>query len=634
MRRLRAFLATALFMGGATVFLGGCQTFTISGSVTWPEKTIAAGDLLRFDPNVSSTLTMTGNLIIEGILDMEPAGPGVVHTITFANANESEFQGGGMTPLATDDGLWVMKGGRLNIIGSEREPWAKTTAGVALNASTITLDRDPTGWQVNDEISIAPTAGSDYTGFDLRTISAINGRTITLNTPTDHAHPGAQLPSGAYTRPEVLNLTRNVVIQGMPPAVPFPTYPNADLMNNPGRTHIFINNDTPTVQTIDYASIRNTGPRQGNASIGHFGGSQYVLGRYGLHFHMSGENNAGTDVIGTVVRDSGSHAFVAHSSNGVTFTKTIAYNDAETPYWWDVKANEEGNLVNAVTDNTTYDSTVAALINTDPHIGAGSMRLAGYTMACGTGNQVINSVAVGIDGSNSVQASGILWPEGANECANTWTVTNDVAHNNDGDGFFTWQNDFTDPHNHNNTFLSYRNAGACIEHGAYTNAFDFDHITCVEDDGAFYPTKNNPSVQADIVLHATSSGNPQNFTNITVRGGTNNRIANVVRTTKHQATAVKPTSLRRFDVSGYSGKAIAVSEDVTQYAGQFDFVCWTVPPDANGDTELDKIDFGFGTVHPQSVYRLQQRNGKSYKYTASTGWTDLADYALEPNCSV
>ena len=60
------------------------------------------------------------------------------------------------------------------------------------------------------------------------------------------------------------------------------------------------------------------------------------------------------------MRDSGSHAFVAHMSDGITFTKTIAYNDAETPYWWDVKANEEGNLQNDPTDNTTYDSTVAA----------------------------------------------------------------------------------------------------------------------------------------------------------------------------------------------------------------------------------------------------------------------------------
>lgn len=215
----------------------------------------------------------------------------------------------------------------------------------------------------------------------------------------------------------------------------------------------------------------------------------------------------------------------------------------------------------------------------------------------------------------------------------TWTVTNDVAHNNDGDGFFTWQNDFTDPHNHNNTFLSYRNAGACIEHGAYINAFDFDHITCVEDDGAFYYTKNSPTVQADIVLHATSSGNPQNFTDITVRGGINNRIANVVRVTKHQATAVKPTSLRRFDVSGYSGKAIAVSEDVTQHPGEFEFVCWTVPADAQGDTELDTYDFGFGSIHPDSVYRLQQRNGRSWEYTASTGWVDKGMNYIEPNCN-
>ena len=132
----------------------------------------------------------------------------------------------------------------------------------------------------------------------------------------------------------------------------------------------------------------------------------------------------------------------------------------------------------------------------------------------------------------------------------------------EADGFFSWQNDFTDPHNQTHTFLSYRNEGACIEHGAYVNAFDFDHITCVEDDGSVYPYSPNTAGGADIVLR-DRLGNPQNFTDVTVRGGVNQRIANVLQTRGHLATAGKPTSLRRFDVSGYSGKAVVVDEDAT-----------------------------------------------------------------------
>ena len=40
-------------------------------------------------------------------------------------------------------------------------------------------------------------------------------------------------------------------------------------------------------------------------------------------------------VTGTVIRDCGSHAFVPHMSNGISFTDCIAYDVNEDAYWWD-----------------------------------------------------------------------------------------------------------------------------------------------------------------------------------------------------------------------------------------------------------------------------------------------------------
>ena len=208
---------SANFSWGAQRSSSGGQTFTISVQ-TWPERRRSSGVLLRFDPNVSSTLDhdrepdhqrhtrhgagQPGRRAQDRVLDRERVG----------------VRRRRMTPAASDGVCGWSRAVGSNIIGSAREPWAKTTVGVASNATTITLDRDPTGWQVDDEISIAPSSPNDYTGFEPRTISAINGRTISLNAATpptvSHAHLGTQLPDGTYVMPEVLNLTRNVIIQG------------------------------------------------------------------------------------------------------------------------------------------------------------------------------------------------------------------------------------------------------------------------------------------------------------------------------------------------------------------------------------------------------------------------------------
>ena len=50
---------------------------------------------------------------------------------------------------------------------------------------------------------------------------------------------------------------------------------------------------------------------------------------------MCGDGSRGSQVVGTVVRDCGSHAFVPHKSNGISFTDCVAYDVNEDAYWWD-----------------------------------------------------------------------------------------------------------------------------------------------------------------------------------------------------------------------------------------------------------------------------------------------------------
>lgn len=90
----------------------------ISGAQTASSWEIPAGQTLRFDPAVSTTLTLTGNMIVRGVLEMRPARRSVTHRLVFAGVDESKFIGGGMNPVDSDVGLWVIEGGRLNLRGT------------------------------------------------------------------------------------------------------------------------------------------------------------------------------------------------------------------------------------------------------------------------------------------------------------------------------------------------------------------------------------------------------------------------------------------------------------------------------------------------------------------------------------
>jgi hypothetical protein len=122
---------------------------------------------------------------------------------------------------------------------------------VGAGATEVTLQTAPTGWQVGDDVTIAPTAkpdgGSDfYKGFDESTVAGSSSNSIRLATPTRRAHPEV---NGQWSA-EVMNLTRNVRIEG----------------TATGPTHVFIRSTKP--QSIKYAQIRHVSIFKGSATPG------------------------------------------------------------------------------------------------------------------------------------------------------------------------------------------------------------------------------------------------------------------------------------------------------------------------------------------------------------------------------
>ena len=385
---------------------------TWSGKVRLRSFTIEAGRHQRLDPNRSTTVTLTGNLVVRGILEMRPANPGVVHTIRFKGIKESRMVGGGTKVRGSDVGLWVMGRGQLDMQGTPRRGWNRTGT-------------DPS-WRAGDEIRVAPTAPGTFFSFPL----------FAPGSPVPRAYP--EVPPA-----EVFNLTRNVIIRG----------------TRKGRAHIFIRSKRP--QTIRHALLRYLGPPR-------------VLGRYPLHFHQCRNGSRGSLVEGVVVRDCRSRGFVPHLSHGITFRDCVAYDVGSTPFWWDPPMKKAGaecrepNPAHACsqTNDTLYDHCLAAKVGprSSGHSGQNGFYLAG-----GVGNACVDCVVVGNGGKSP--AGAFHWPSAVNHDPNVWRFEDCVAHNNKVNGIYVWQND-NNPHVVDR-FTAYHNGKAGIEHGAYSNPYHY-----------------------------------------------------------------------------------------------------------------------------------------------------------------
>jgi hypothetical protein len=404
--------------------------------------TISSVGTLAFDPMDERTLESAGNVVVQGRLVMRPATATAVHRLVFTGVDERRFAGGGMDPLDSDVGLWVMDAGVLDAAGTPKRAWSRLTGRARAGTSSITV-ADGTGWQAGDEIVVTPTerpsVHEHHLHHDRRRIVSISGTTVALDTPLAFPHPAVEVAPGRTMRAEVLNLTRNVRIEGTPN----------------GRAHVFIRAGR---QTISHVEIAHVGPRQPTSDPEV--ASQKVLGRYGLHFHHCHDRSRGSTVDDCVIHDGGNHAFVPHTSHGITFRDCISHDTIEKPYWWDEFD---------VTDETLFERCVASRSRHDPVFrGYGHEA---FLFGAGEGNRARDCVASGISGGFGGFGWDALQPQ------SVWREASGlVAHNIDGPGIKVWQNNFEC--HHIRGFVSYHNSGAGVEHGAYGNNYLYEDGIC------------------------------------------------------------------------------------------------------------------------------------------------------------
>ncbi len=404
----------------------------------------AAGELV-FDPDKSHTLKSSANVLVNGAVRMRPASAAVHHVLAFTGVDESRFVGGpSHAPLDSDVGLWLVGAGVLDAMGTEKSAWTHLAAAANPGAGSITVD-DASGWQVGDEIVVTPTEAHDYGDHfkhhDRRTVRAVSGKTVTLDKALDHPHPFVTVRPGVTHRPEVLNLSRNVRIEGAPDA----------------RAHVMQLHGTAK-QTIGWIGLRNLGP-------------EGVLGRYALHFHMCNDGTRGSTVVGAVALENANHAFVPHLSNGIAFTDCIVHESVNEAYWWDLVGpdQESGDVPS---HDILWDRCVASFIDFGDGEGEAHSN-AGFLLGSGKGNVARRCVAVGVSG-RSEGSTGFTWSSGSNDETNGWVFEDNLAHNNTHSGIYYWQNNA--PKTFVDRFTAY-NCGQGIYAGSYINLVSYRDCT-------------------------------------------------------------------------------------------------------------------------------------------------------------
>jgi hypothetical protein len=187
--------------------------------------------------------------------------------------------------------------GRMDLHGAPMSPtWLKLGADVRKGDDAVRLSGDVQGWRIGNRVLVTATRLSysrrpDNLQTEVRTIRAIDGRTISLDKALAHEHAGM----GEY-RGEMANLSRNVIIESADPAGV--------------RGHTMYHRGS--AGAISYAEFRHLG-------------KQGVLGKYAIHYHLVGDSMRGSYVLGASVHDSHNRWVTIHGTNYLVVRDCVGY---------------------------------------------------------------------------------------------------------------------------------------------------------------------------------------------------------------------------------------------------------------------------------------------------------------------
>jgi len=194
-----------------------------------------------------------------------------------------------------DRGIMMLRG-TLSLHGDRTNAWTKLASTARAGSAQIQV-LDARGWRKGDRIVLAST-DFDPAQAETRTIAAINGNAITLDTPLRYMHFG-QITFGVDERGEVGLLTRNIRIQASDDAER--SYFGGHIMAMAG-SKMFVSG-------VELSRM----------------GQNMHLARYPIHWHIIGEGQ-GQYIRNSSIHDTYSRCVTVHGTNNVRVENNVTFN--------------------------------------------------------------------------------------------------------------------------------------------------------------------------------------------------------------------------------------------------------------------------------------------------------------------
>jgi hypothetical protein len=194
------------------VSAGDSVSYDLADGPVYGETTVLG--TLSF-ARTSTLFQIEENLLVkgDGRLVMKPSGASVVHILRFVNVDDRGFVGGGMDPLPTDVGLWVMDGAQLDIAGTPKLSWTNLTEGSAAGATAVaTKDARADGKLETGSPSLPQGTAADLRRLRRSDVASVADDTVRFEPGLARPHPQV---NGQWTA-EIMNLARNARIEGTP----------------------------------------------------------------------------------------------------------------------------------------------------------------------------------------------------------------------------------------------------------------------------------------------------------------------------------------------------------------------------------------------------------------------------------
>ena len=306
---------------GARVFIPSGVTVEVDGVFNTNLKTVRLEGTLIFSSDVNTELrveTLIGLMGSHLILGSEgdPIAQGVTARLTFIDDGPIDL---GDDPDQIGKGAIFM--GQVTARGTQKSSFHALASGAFAGSSDVHLEEIPTGWQVGDAVVLTGTDREDPTSEEVRTITALNGSSVSLDAPLSANHVAPRTGLAVH----LANLSRNVILSSENPEI--------DL-----RGHVmFMNTHQVDMRYVRFYQLGRTNKRIQlddwifpNLTADEFevGNQTNIRGRYSCHFHRGGvDPSAGppAHIEACVVEDDPGWAFVNHSSH-VDFLDNVSYN--------------------------------------------------------------------------------------------------------------------------------------------------------------------------------------------------------------------------------------------------------------------------------------------------------------------